>query len=643
MITRGNRDSREIPTRGRPVTPHQLRSVHNRSTTLTMAAATASARTSQGQGRLSARRGSVSAPDPLGKHANVNDGPNRSTCSKLTIVRVVDPAQALSSVPEPPSSPGLHHRRSSRRHGSSSSQSGNDSRLSFAISSFAPTSPTQTHPPSPSFTAQNSTRTGSSPSSSPRLRPSSPSGFTRRHSTSSSPAYSRPHLSPEQLVGLARQSHNPRFVPQSNPATSPTSLTPSTASPTFTPLPPDVYLPFIDRPSEVTALLSTPPTAKLFSLLAQTFPQRGSETEGREEDVFTVNPSSWTFELLRVWLATVDRAAANDSLWVRKARKCILAHSELIWERLKGALGVPPELELEEDEHNQSCEGATSLSRSEMESAKDEIDVPAPSASPRPSFQSENVVIEPIFATPSSIPFTLSTPSHPPPLSLGASLAQSTSTTQGDGLQDIGEEGEEEDNCDNSTPQGDSKTVEPETQIHGLSISTDPVPSSPARASFGLSLPSSPTTGSPVADGNIMELELPTSPLRCRSRTDSRDSVSNYMRPTSRSSARRDFAYHSSTSDLGDYDSERVYDPVGDRVPGNPLFPSNFARLALGPTLRANNPSLRSSHTAPTFPRFARWTPGGRPPSWTEGWDSVKHEYAATVASGSSIGVGDGE
>ncbi|KAI6113134.1 hypothetical protein F5141DRAFT_1214441 [Pisolithus sp. B1] len=610
-----------------------------------MAAATAASRTSQGQRRLSARRGSVSAPDPLGKHANVNDDPSRSTCSKLTIVRVVDPAPTLSGASEPLSSPGLHHRRPSRRHGSSSSQSGNDSRLSFAISSFAPSSPTtQAHPPSPSFTSQNHpTRTGSSPSSSPRLRPSSPSGFTRRHSTSSSPAYSRPNLSPEQLVELARQSHNPRFVPQlSNPATSPTLLTPSAASPTFTPLPPDIYLPFIDRPSEVTALLSTPPTAKLFSLLAQTFPQRGSE--GHDEDVFTVNPSSWSFESLRLWLATVDRVAANDSLWVRNARKCILAHSELIWERLKGALGVPPELELEEDEHNQLCEDTTSdafLSRSEIESAKDEIDVPGPSASPRTCFQSENVIIEPIIATPSSNSFTLSTPSNPPPLSLGASLAQSTSATQGDGLQDIGEEGEEEDN--DGTPQDGSKTVEPEAQIHGLSISTDPVPSSPTRVSFGLSLPSSPTIGSPVADGNIMEAELPTLPLRCRSRTDSRGSVSNYMRPTSRSSARRDVAYHSSTSDFGDCDSERAYDPVGDRVPGNPLFPSNFARLALGPTLRANNPSLRSSHPATTCPRFARWAPGGRPPSWIDGWDSVKHEYAATVASGSSIGVGDGE
>ncbi|KZP21105.1 hypothetical protein FIBSPDRAFT_931921 [Athelia psychrophila] len=42
-----------------------------------------------------------------------------------------------------------------------------------------------------------------------------------------------------------------------------------------------------------------------------------------------------------------------------------------------------------------------------------------------------------------------------------------------------------------------------------------------------------------------------------------------------------------------------AYDPVGERGPGNPLFPSNFARLAVGPTLRANNPALRSPRSPP--------------------------------------------
>jgi hypothetical protein len=33
--------------------------------------------------------------------------------------------------------------------------------------------------------------------------------------------------------------------------------------------------------------------------------------------------------------------------------------------------------------------------------------------------------------------------------------------------------------------------------------------------------------------------------------------------------------------------SSEVYNVVGERGPGNPLFPTSFARLALGPTLSA--------------------------------------------------------
>ena len=33
--------------------------------------------------------------------------------------------------------------------------------------------------------------------------------------------------------------------------------------------------------------------------------------------------------------------------------------------------------------------------------------------------------------------------------------------------------------------------------------------------------------------------------------------------------------------------SSEVYNAAGERGPGNPLFPTSFARLALGPTLSA--------------------------------------------------------
>jgi hypothetical protein len=41
--------------------------------------------------------------------------------------------------------------------------------------------------------------------------------------------------------------------------------------------------------------------------------------------------------------------------------------------------------------------------------------------------------------------------------------------------------------------------------------------------------------------------------------------------------------------------SSEVYDDVGERGPGNPLFPTNFVRLALGPNLSAKYVPLLSS------------------------------------------------
>ena len=79
------------------------------------------------------------------------------------------------------------------------------------------------------------------------------------------------------------------------------------------------------------------------------------------------------------------------------------------------------------------------------------------------------------------------------------------------------------------------------------------------------------------------------------------------------------------------------------------MFPSNFARKVSFPSCRpvpidssgpCSNPSLRSSRVAAACAHFARWKSGGRPPSWIEGWDAVKREYAAMIACGSGVGVG---
>ncbi|KIK78505.1 hypothetical protein PAXRUDRAFT_834522 [Paxillus rubicundulus Ve08.2h10] len=618
--------------------------------------------------KLAPRRGSVSAPDPLGKHTSLNYDSTRSSSSRLTIVRVVDPLSSSASLAMgpidlfEPSPSHIHHRRSVRRHGSTSGLTAPDNRLSFAFSTFSPVYPMQpsSTPLSSSNMQNSSSKACPSPSSSPRLRPSSPQ-FTRRLSSSGQSAFPKPNLTPDQLIDLARQSTNPRYVQHPITGAASMSLSAAPANPgslnatstglagsaaTFTPLPADVYLPFIDRPAEVTTLLSTPPTTKLFSLLAQTFPAQGHDDS---QFPYAADPSRWSFATLRLWLTSVDRATANDAIWVRNARKCILAHSELIWERLKGALGVPPELELEDEEIEVFDTADVELTlpvRLKTERNSNTVDAHNAWVSvTRTSPTEETLTIEPIIATLSSnLPATSPGMSNPPPSSLSTTLSQSPSMAQADpGLQDIVEDGEEDEVSDASGSCGDQARPqkEPDSQIHGLRLSTSPVPSSPAVTAHMFSHPPSPVVGMNESGRNSVEPRSPEfylPPLTRRlSRTSSHGSVTSLGR------GYRDFGYNSGSSELGDGESERAYDPAGDRAPGNPLFPSNFARLALGPTLCANNPSLRSPRVAPPYPPLARWALGGRPPSWVEGWDSAKQEYAVTIASGSSIGVGGGE
>ena len=245
--------------------------------------------------RLSARRGSIAAADPWGEHNDVNMNPSRSLTSRLTIVRVPQP-----EMEEPP--------RRHRRHGSNASLNSNASgksdgpggRLSFAFTSFTP-----------SGGQSGGSGRPSSPSGSPRFRPSSPSS-TRF--PSALPSHSK--LNPEQLVNVARSSVNPR-----SPLPSPGGpLTPAHvhANPvSFTPLPDSVYLPFINRPEEVAALIDAQPNARLFALLQQTFPLDARASMGSQYDASKASsdPKEWTFADLEYWLKRVDRDAAEDAQW----------------------------------------------------------------------------------------------------------------------------------------------------------------------------------------------------------------------------------------------------------------------------------------------------------------------------------------
>ncbi|KAJ7708884.1 hypothetical protein B0H17DRAFT_1191381 [Mycena rosella] len=601
--------------------------------------------------RLSARRGSTTAPDPYAKNAHLN----RESSSILTIT--------------PPSPRARGHRRIGSNPTTPLPSPGSPDppppgRLSFAFSSFG--APHQ----------QPSQGGGS-----PRLRPASP---LRAPSASS---FSKLRLSPEQLLEVAKQATNPRYVPpspsvtgtsasQHSPVIHPRSSSPqgpqsTTVTPaTFTPLPPDVYLPFLDRPAEVSALLSSPPSAKLFALLAQTFTKNAAP---RENDELPVNTAHWTFADLSHWLTETTRDEASDAFWVQTARRCILLHSELIWERLKGALGVPPELDVEytEAEYNDVFEDDSGSEVGPLEDAGrtaggiwDDwdavLDSPvfsnrrsagsSPSASrhatavppvlsatstssstptimtqlPTPSDNDTYFTFSPLGDVPVNAsgvfiePVLASAETHPPPLSLPASLAGDATS-----LGDIGEEDEEDEGAAaaaaKEAEEAEEAEVEP-PQLHGLRISTPAAPVSPA-------LIRSAATGAPLRSPSFSAREPA------------------FVRSASSGSLHRSGSFGSTHSvhSLSSSASEGPYDPVADRAPGNPLFPSNFARLALGPTLAANNPALRS----PTLPPQSKYGSGMRRSSSTRSIDRGNRfrrslaggdEYAVTLASGSSAG-----
>lgn len=468
--------------------------------------------------RLSSRRGSISASDPYGTHAPLNMNPARSSSSRLTIVRVQQSDGEGAA--------GRNH----RRHGSnasisSTSSKGESTRLSFAFSSFTPVNANAGAGGRPA-----------SPSSSPRLRPSSPGGFnsqtTHHHRGNASlPQHSK--LSPEKLVELAHSSCNPR------PSASSGALPPPASAPvSFTPLPDDVYLPFIDRPSEVSTLLSIAPTAKLFALLAQTFPPdaRAPAHANPAAGIPTVDSHArkWVFAELENWLKCVPREDIDDAVWVRKARQCILPRSELIWERMKGALGVPPELDHDEEE---SLLGNYALPRSpiniprvNLDSTMLDTDVFEPD-SPVVGTSSQSVHVS---SSPDGSDLELSiepvVPAAPPP----PSAVDPTTGANMTSLQEVREEDEDEGEG------GDKKdSLSASLDVQGLRISTSP------------SQPSHSPALTPMVVGSL----------------GSGRGVSPSPRRLS--------------------DSDSMYDALSERGPGHPLFPSSFAHLSMAPTLRA--------------------------------------------------------
>jgi hypothetical protein len=391
-----------------------------------------------------------------------------------------------------------------------------------------------------------------------------------------------------------------------------------------------------------------------------------------------------------------------------------MSHSELIWERVKGALGVPPELDIDiewevmvksrsqaardqddddidtsdMEDHGRKARGhwedwdaimdspvfersrrltsehapviaespsnymggpfsasegdakpksssadsdATDASTPHPRSPKlppsagISIITQLPSPSSPPTQSDYGLSFEPLLSPSSS--FTQNTP-NPPPLSIPVSLSSDQHS-----LGDIAEGAEEEEDADKAkdatspkdppvesearAPADEDDLVDP-TQIHGLKFSTTPL----ATPIIG----GSPYTTTPISNTNTY---FPIGrPLSAASRSASSGSMHSFQEDqrrvsfgagvsTSKSEKRlsgmsnassdgghpvedwrkRYSGYESDGGSHGEhykegseYGSESEgygYNPVGDRAPGNPLFPSNFARLAVGPTLVA--------------------------------------------------------
>jgi len=407
------------------------------------------------------------------------------------------------------------------------------------------------------------------------MRPTTPGSPHRQ--TVSLPV-TQPKLTPEQLVDLARSSCNPRT---SNAASSPGSglaAPPAPAPVSFTPLPDSVYLPFLDRPTEVSSLLSQLPTSKLVALLAQTFPTHATiapssspprSSSSSVSSMLSVSstapsiesdPKTWTFAQLAAWLRTVDRDTADDVTWVRKARACILERSELIWERLKGALGVPPELNVDDEDLPFHIQYQERLKKYQLDNL--DVDVEGSSALDSAVFEEDSPVF-PIVTT--DIPvaaevheLTAEPSADPDSVTVSPVLASNAPLpSNANSLQEVLEEEEE-----NEDASGDkAKQVEEmANKIQGLRFSTSP--------------------SVPIIQSGAASPVVPFT-------TDGRSRRSSSFG----SNSGRSFV-------LDDTGDDGSYDPTRERGPGRPLFPSSFAHLGMGPPLRPQR-AQSLSYTSP--------------------------------------------
>lgn len=371
-------------------------------------------------------------------------------------------------------------------------------------------------------------------------------------------------------------------------------------------------------------------------MLAQTFPKHDETVSEVDPDQLPTDPTKWAYPHLHAWLTRVDRAVAPDPLWVLKARKCVLSHSELIWERIKGALGVPPELDVDIDIEVLEAGGYDSGSSVNTEDISDDegrkarghwddwdavMDSPVFERDPHligsphgtgafPQTQSGEQTVSPTPAgegSPSGAshhPHHLEDENGQPLISIEPILTTAVVQTplpigEDGGLGDIAEGAEEEEDEANEGRSPDVKADEEDphlvhpSKIQGLKITTPLLPAEDVVAAVNIGSPIATTApGLPSYPGSATGHSRSPSVGSLGSlgsgflkRSDSFGSVLSAAPSGVGLMGPAGGAYRSSI--FASVIDDSPYDSVGDRSPGNPLFPSNFARLASGPTLVA--------------------------------------------------------
>jgi hypothetical protein len=299
-------------------------------------------------------------------------------------------------------------------------------------------------------------------------------------------------------------------------------------------------------------------------------------TDRIDETVFGTDPRQWSFAQLEYWVKQVDRDIAPDEVWVGLIRRCVLYRSELIWERIKGALGVPPELDpdgfegdpytvdnpvvfkdLKPDPSSDSAPQYTDspppMPDTELQPTPDHVSESNVSASGGDSPVVSALSIEPVLMTTSPVGEHDRPPTRP----------------GGHRMHDISEDvrGESSENEDEKPAEPDSSSSPaPREIIQGLRISTHAASPGLFASESGQVAHSLSRT---MSASSMTQLQQPTHPYQVAGGGEHS------------SLPKRRWSYAASNA------SSEAYDVAGERGPGNPLFPTSFARLALGPTLTA--------------------------------------------------------